>query len=76
MSGPRGHELCAEREPGMRVDHALSAQAPFVGRDGERETINATLEECVDEPVARVVLVTAPAGMGKSRLRREWVEAL
>jgi len=28
-------------------------------------------EECVAEPMAHVVVVTAPAGVGKSRLRHE-----
>src|SRR5690606_28866067 len=36
----------------------------------------ATFEECVAEEVARAVLVIAPAGTGKSRLRYELEQAL
>jgi tetratricopeptide (TPR) repeat protein len=49
----------------------LGKVTPCVGRDREIETIAGVLAECVDESVARVVLVTAPAGFGKSRLRHE-----
>jgi hypothetical protein len=41
-----------------------------VGRDRELAAIRATLAQCADESVARAVLVTAPAGGGKSHLRR------
>ena len=47
-----------------------------VGRDRELALLEGTFEECVDEPVARAVLVTAAAGGGKSRLRHELVERL
>jgi hypothetical protein len=41
-----------------------------IGRDREMAAIHATLAQCADESVARAVLVTAPAGGGKSHLRR------
>jgi hypothetical protein len=41
-----------------------------IGRDRELASIKATLAQCADESVARAVLVTAPAGGGKSHLRR------
>jgi serine/threonine protein kinase len=47
-----------------------------VGRDRELTLLEGTFDECVDEPVARAVLVTAPAGGGKSRLRHEITERL
>ena len=47
-----------------------------VGRDRELTLLEGTFDECVEEPVARAVLVTAPAGGGKSRLRYEIVERL
>ena len=47
-----------------------------VGRDRELTLLEGTFDECVDEPVARAVLVTAPAGGGKSRLRHEFVDRL
>ncbi|MEI8254075.1 MAG: protein kinase [Deltaproteobacteria bacterium] len=53
----------------------LGRVTPFVGRDRELLTLEAVYSECVSESVARVVLVTGPAGEGKSRLRHEFVRA-
>ncbi|MBI4954640.1 MAG: protein kinase [Myxococcales bacterium] len=66
---------------GRRADAAgartlLGKPTPCVGRDKELALLAATFAECVAEPVARVVLVTAAAGMGKSRLRHELVARL
>ena len=47
-----------------------------VGRDRELTLLEGTFDECALEPVARAVLVTAPAGGGKSRLRYEIVDRL
>jgi hypothetical protein len=41
-----------------------------IGRDREIAAIHGTLAQCAEESVARAVLVTAPAGGGKSQLRR------
>ena len=49
---------------------------PFVGRERELGQMELTLRECIDEAVARTVLVIAPAGAGKSRLRFELVQRL
>ncbi len=54
----------------------LGKATPCVGRDRELATLESLYAECVSEPVARVVLVTAAAGMGKSRLRYELVRRL
>jgi hypothetical protein len=54
----------------------LGRPSPCVGRDRELAMLAATFAQCRDESVARLVLVTAPGGMGKSRLRRELVERL
>lgn len=51
----------------------LGKQTPFVGRERELAALEALLAESIDEPVARVALVTAPAGAGKSRLRQEFL---
>jgi len=59
------------REPPRKV---LGAVMPFVGRDRELATLEALFDECAIDSVARGVVVTAPAGGGKSRLRYEWVE--
>jgi hypothetical protein len=58
-------------EEGERSRTLLGKATSFVGRDKELGLLEATLRECVDESVARAVLVTGPAGQGKSRLRQE-----
>jgi eukaryotic-like serine/threonine-protein kinase len=45
-----------------------------VGRQRELGVLSGIFEECLAEPGARAMLVTAPAGMGKSRLRKEFLE--
>ncbi len=54
----------------------IGKPTPCVGRDKELALLDATLSECVEESVARVVLVTAPPGTGKSRLRLELVDRI
>jgi hypothetical protein len=49
----------------------LGRATPCVGRDREIELLDGTLRECVTECVARAVVVTGPAGQGKSRLLHE-----
>ncbi len=51
----------------------LGKPTPCVGRDKELALLEATWRECAQEPVARAVLLTGPAGQGKSRLRHELV---
>ncbi len=48
----------------------------MVGREWELASIESLFRTCVDEREARPVLVTGPAGMGKSRLAHEAVGAL
>ncbi|MFO0588277.1 MAG: protein kinase [Polyangiaceae bacterium] len=49
----------------------LGKTVPFVGRDWELGTILGVFQGAVDGPSARAVLVTGPAGAGKTRLGRE-----
>jgi tetratricopeptide (TPR) repeat protein len=49
----------------------LGRATPFVGRRRELSLLLSTLEECVAESYARAMLVTAPPGIGKSRLLSE-----
>jgi hypothetical protein len=51
----------------------LGKPTPCVGREQELTLLELALDTCVEEPVAQAVLVTAPAGMGKSRLRHEFI---
>ncbi|AKF07396.1 Adenylate cyclase [Sandaracinus amylolyticus] len=69
-----GLELRAMRDV-ARPDEgrALGTRLPFAGRERELAMIDATLDECIEARVARVVLVTGPPGVGKSRLAAELV---
>src|SRR5262249_45629016 len=42
-------------------------------RERELRILDGVLEQCASERVASAVLVTAPAGVGKSRLRSEFI---
>ncbi|MFD0423117.1 adenylate/guanylate cyclase domain-containing protein [Streptomyces parvus] len=46
---------------------------PFVGRDAERRALDAALERTVREGTAGLLRVTGEAGIGKTRLVREWL---
>ncbi|MFO0553470.1 MAG: protein kinase [Polyangiaceae bacterium] len=49
----------------------LGKPTPFVGREAELAALVALFEQCRAEEVARAALVIGPAGIGKTRLRRE-----
>lgn len=59
---------CVEPDAERRL---LGKPTPCVGRERELAMLEGVLAECSDEAVARAVLVLAPPGMGKSRLRHE-----
>ena len=73
--GARGKTLerARENDAGRTL---LGRPTPLVGRRRELTTARALWDECVDEPVARALLVLGDAGMGKSRLRRELTRAI
>jgi tetratricopeptide (TPR) repeat protein len=54
----------------------LGKPTPCVGREQELALLDFTFNACVEESSARVLLVTAPAGVGKSRLRHEFLRRL
>jgi tetratricopeptide (TPR) repeat protein len=54
----------------------LGRPTPCVGREQELALLELTFTTCVEESTARAVLVTAPAGVGKSRLRHEFLRRL
>ncbi len=71
-----GIELVSEQaavDPGRML---LGKPTPCVGRERELVMLEGYFAECVADDVARVVLVTAPAGVGKSRLRYELLRTL
>ncbi|MEO5618137.1 MAG: AAA family ATPase, partial [Candidatus Eisenbacteria bacterium] len=70
------HVLVAERELAEDSRTLLGNPSPTVGRDRELQTLDALFDECVNEPAARVALVTAPAGIGKSRVRHDFLNAI
>ncbi len=71
-----GLELTGESGPGDESRKLLGVAVPCLGRDRELLTLDATLAEVESERIARVLLVTAEAGVGKSRLRREWMHRI
>jgi serine/threonine protein kinase/tetratricopeptide (TPR) repeat protein len=72
IDGEQGRfALRGEREVGEHERTLLGRKTPCVGRERELAHLLAIFEECAAESVARVVVVTAPPGVGKSRLRHE-----
>jgi eukaryotic-like serine/threonine-protein kinase len=66
--------LLREREPLEAATRTLLGKpTPCVGRERELTTLSAIYAECTSESVARAALVIAPAGIGKSRLRHEFL---
>ena len=63
--------LHGERDAGDPVRTLLGKPSPCVGRERELAQLEAAFEECVDEDAPRAVLLTAPSGLGKSRVRFE-----
>ncbi|WP_437319131.1 protein kinase domain-containing protein [Sorangium sp. So ce385] len=75
-SDPTGHLLRGERDDLEVVPRLLGKPTPCVGRDRELSLLEATFVQCIEEQTPSAVLVTAPAGMGKSRLRTELLRRL
>jgi eukaryotic-like serine/threonine-protein kinase len=74
IAGASGLELRGERGPAEEdLATRLGRPTPCVGREGELSLLTTLFEESAEEPMARVVLVTGDAGIGKSRLRHEFV---
>jgi len=69
----RGLFIRGLREREARPRTLLGKPTPFVGRDRELSTLIGIFEECMDEPVARAVLVTGQPGAGKSRMASEFL---
>jgi tetratricopeptide (TPR) repeat protein len=74
--GPSGFELLEERAGMDGTRPLLGKPTACVGRHREIALLEAILAECAEESVARAVVVTAPAGIGKSRLAHELLRAV
>ncbi|WP_434042451.1 MULTISPECIES: serine/threonine-protein kinase PknK [Sorangium] len=59
-----------------RTAQLLGRPTTYVGRERELAMLEAEVDRCIDEGAAGAVLVTAEAGMGKSRLRQELIRKL
>jgi eukaryotic-like serine/threonine-protein kinase len=66
-----GHWLVGPRDELSPARRLLGKPTVFVGRERELAVLLEELRCCVEERTASVVLVTGPAGTGKSRLRHE-----
>jgi tetratricopeptide (TPR) repeat protein len=54
----------------------LGKPTPCVGREQELASLELALTSCREEPAAQCLLVTAPPGTGKSRLRHEFLRRI
>ncbi|MBS2033183.1 MAG: protein kinase [Deltaproteobacteria bacterium] len=76
QSSNEGGWLLSASARGTAARTLLGRVTPCVGRDREVSRLLGTVEESVEERVARAMLVTAAPGMGKSRLRDELLRQL
>jgi hypothetical protein len=72
----RGLMLRGLREAHEPACTLLGVPTQMVGRNRELLTLEATYQECQEDSVARVVLLTCPPGFGKSRLAHEFLRKL
>jgi serine/threonine protein kinase/tetratricopeptide (TPR) repeat protein len=68
---PRGPILVRESAKLPARRSLLGKTTACVGRDRELLNLESLFTECVNEPIARAVLVTGAPGIGKSRIRFE-----
>jgi len=71
VEGEAGLGLRGERGLVQGARTLLGRPTSCVGRDWEIGMLTAVLDECIDESKALAVVVTAAAGVGKSRLAAE-----
>jgi eukaryotic-like serine/threonine-protein kinase len=72
--GPDGTLLLKSERPERDSTRLLLGKpTTTVGRERELGFLLGVFEECVAEPLARVALVSGPVGIGKSRVRYEFL---
>ncbi len=69
-------QLLGEDESADSSRLLLGKPTPCCGRELELGTIDIQLQNCIDESEARAILITAPPGSGKSRLRHEFLRRI
>jgi eukaryotic-like serine/threonine-protein kinase len=72
----QGIYLWRAREELYTTPQLLGRPMPCVGREREVSLLTAELRHCVAESTASAVLITGPAGLGKSRLLHEFTRTL
>jgi tetratricopeptide (TPR) repeat protein/predicted Ser/Thr protein kinase len=72
----QGLVLSGERDVTDAGRTLLGKPTSCVGRERELAALGAIFAECVAEPMAHIVVVTAAPGVGKSRLRHEFLQRL
>jgi tetratricopeptide (TPR) repeat protein len=72
----RGPHLARERDQPEPIRTLLGRPTPFVGRRKELRIIEAVLDEVIGDRVARAAMLIGPAGIGKSRVRYEFMRSL
>lgn len=70
----RRARLGREREHDDGARTLLGKSSPCIGRERELSTLQALLDQSIDERVARATIVTAPPGIGKTRVRQAFVD--
>ena len=68
--------ILAEEKEADASRPLLGKPTPCVGRDAELRMLDMWLTSCIEERAARVMLVTAAPGVGKSRLRHEFLRSV
>ncbi len=69
-----GEVAYLHEERGRRSDPPPALRGtPFVGRERESAVLDATFAECVEDRVARAVVLRGEGGVGKSRIVQEFV---
>ena len=75
-AGDGAFVLRSEQSAPQEARRLLGRPTPCVGREPELAMLGVMLSTCVDESVARAVLVTGPPGIGKSRIHLEFLRRL
>jgi tetratricopeptide (TPR) repeat protein len=75
-TGSSGRRLLGVRDRTEPIRTLIGRMTPCIGRDREIAALMDLFDECVEEPIARAVVLTGAAGIGKSRVRHEWMKRL